>query len=130
MADALWMRIREVSWDEFPAAGGANVPSLLKNLASRKLPRALKASHQTWTALCAGGEVFPAALPALPFLVEITTISDPAVQEGILDILLRLVTEGEEWQRAVQSHQLRLAPLRRSSDAVVAEKAHTLFQSW
>ncbi|MDB9741357.1 hypothetical protein OAB00_00740 [Akkermansiaceae bacterium] len=87
MADALWMRIREVNWEEFQTTKPANIPALLKNLASRKLSRAIKASHQIWAALCSGGTVQSAAVPCIPFLVEIFTISDPAVQDTILDIL-------------------------------------------
>jgi len=90
MADALWMRIREVEWAEYETAhgDGSCMPTILRNLASRKEQRAMKAAHQAWSALCGGGKVHSAFVPCAMFLSEIFGISEPAVQEGILDIFI------------------------------------------
>jgi len=129
MADALWMKIREIDWTSYPTSDGSNVPSLLRNLASRKLPRAMRASHQVWTALCDGGVLHPAAIPAAPFLVETMMISDPGVQDGILDILVRMVTEGGDAKVAVQNLSYALKPYLRSKDEIVSSKVKDLLAS-
>ena len=101
MADAMWMKIRDVKWKEFKSSHGdaSGMPTILKSLSSRKPPRAMRASHQLWTALCSGGSVYSAVVPAIPLLLEIFTISDPAVQEGIIDVLMRCdsVEITEDW---------------------------------
>ena len=81
-----------------------------------------------WTALCGGGELHPAAIPCLPFLLEILVISDPSVQEGILEMLHRVATEGEKERAILQQHQPQLQRYTRSKDTSVAEKAHHLLQ--
>ncbi len=129
MADALWMRIREVEWEQYPTSDGSNMPSLLRNLGSRKLPRAMKASHQMWTALCGGGELYPAAIRCVPFLLEILAISDPGVQEGILDIFNRIATEGEKERAVLQQECTYLQRYTRSKDISVAEKTQQLVES-
>lgn len=129
MADALWMRIREVEWAEHPTSDGSNMPSLLRNLASRKLPRAMKASHQMWTALCAGGELYPAAQPSIPFLMEIMGISDPSVQDGILDIFIRIVEESGEGKEGLLESKYQFQRLLRSRDEAVVQKASNLLES-
>lgn len=95
MADALWMRIREVEWGDYPTADGASMPNLLKNLASRKLPRAMKASQQIWASVCGGGRIHPVAKPSIPFLIEIFEIADAAVQDGIIDIFQSITADEE-----------------------------------
>ena len=129
MADALWMRLREVEWERFSTSDGSNVPNLLKNLSSRKLPRAMKASHQVWTAFCGGGEVHSAAIPAAPYLVEIMFISDPGVQDGIIDVLSRLASENGEAREAVAAEKAQLKKLLKSKDEIVAAKVADLLAS-
>ncbi len=101
MADAMWMKIRDVNWKTFKSSAGdaAGMPTILKNLSSRKPARAIRASHQLWTALCGGGKVYSAVVPAIPLLLEIFSISDPSVQEGIIDVLVRCDTAeiDEKW---------------------------------
>jgi len=43
--------------------------------------------------------VYSAVVPSIPLLLEIFTISDPAVQDGIIDVLVRAdhVELSEEW---------------------------------
>jgi len=94
MADAMWMKIRDVNWKivNTSAGDGSSMPTILKNLSSRKPARAIRASHQLWTALCGGGIVYSAVVPAIPLLLEIFSISDPSVQDGIIDVLVRCDT--------------------------------------
>ena len=120
------MKVREVDWNAYATSDGSNVSTLLRNLASRKLPRAMKASHQVWTAFCGGGKVYPAAVRAVPFLVEILSISDPGVQDGILDVLSRLVAEGGEAEAGVAKQKAALASLLKSKDEIVAAKVEDL----
>lgn len=127
MADALWMKIREIEWDKFPANGNANVPNLLKNLASRKEQRAMKASQQMWTALCGSGKIHAAAEPCVPFLVEILSISTIGVQDSIIDIFSSLLTkEKHAW---LQPHQQELQPLLKSKDEIIVAKMKDLLDA-
>ncbi len=91
MADAMWMKIRDVDWTAYETSSGdgSSMPTILKNLSSRKLPRATKASHKLWTALCNGGSVYSAVVPAIPLLLEIFTISEPEIQDAIIDVIAR-----------------------------------------
>jgi len=127
MADALWMRIREVNWEEFPAHGGANMSSLLRNLGSRKEPRAMKASQQTWSALCGGDVIAQAAEPSIEFLVEILKIAQPSVQDGILDILNRFSKE-DKLVSTLQRFLVELQPLQKSRDPIITEKVKGLLE--
>lgn len=120
------MKIREVNWDDFDHAGSTKVASLLKNLASRKLPRAMKASHQLWTALCGGGKVYSAAIPCVPFLVEIMSISDDAVKDGIIDVFQRMLTEGGEYKEAVVEQKSALYRYTKAKDPITAAKVKDL----
>jgi len=84
-----------------------NLPRLLESLASRKQARAMKASHEVWTALCSG-DVYQAAEPAFPFLIEILGISEPSVQGEILDIFLKFTEvpeddSAEDWQKNLRN---------------------------
>ena len=136
MADSLWMKLREVPWEKFASNPGTDkkIPKILENLASRKEPRAMKASHELWVALCAG-KIAPAAEPAIPFLAEILGICPVSVQSEILDILLTLtqVTTGDDapaWHArlitAIQRERYIIEKLSHSRDTIVAEKATRL----
>jgi hypothetical protein len=137
MADSLWMRLRDVTWDQYPCNPGTvkKVPKILENMASRKAPRAMKASHELWAALCSGS-IAPAAEPCIPFLIEIIDISATGVKSEILDILLKCaqVPDGDDVSQArhkriilaIQREQFFLTKLMRSNDAITAEKAEEL----
>lgn len=88
MAQALWMRLREVHWDQYEVAEGsaARLEKVLQDLASRKRQRAMKASHEVWRLLCKG-ETRSAAVVVLPYLVEIMEISVEDVQLEIADCI-------------------------------------------
>lgn len=125
----MWMKIRDVSWKNFESSHGdaSGMPTILKNLSSRKVARAMRASHQLWTALCGGGKVYSATVPAIPLLLEIFTISDPSVQDGIIDVLVRCDTcENEQsWAEdlkfvVVQAKENLL--MQRVKDEIVAAK--------
>lgn len=107
---------------------------MLENMASRKLPRAMKASHELWSALCSGG-IQAAAEPCAPFLVDILGISQPGVQSEILDILIKITARSDDEtqsQRAqyivqrLQRETRKLSKLIYSQDEFVAEKAKDL----
>ena len=87
----MWMKIREVNWGDYKSSSGdaSGMPTILKNLSSRKEARAIRASHQLWTTLCGGGKVYSAVIPAIPLLLEIFSISAASVQDGIVDVLIR-----------------------------------------
>ena len=123
MADSLWMKLREVPWDQFKCNPGTDkkMAKMLENLASRKEPRAMKASHDIWAALCSGN-IAPAAKPSIPFLIEILSISKPGVQSEILDILLKFAHE-TQLMSGLKRGGFVFRKLTRSKDEVVAGKA-------
>lgn len=88
MADALWMRLREVNWGDYEVSSGKaeRLDKLLQDLASRKEARAMRASQEVWRLLCSGG-IRSAAIPVVPFLVSIIDVSGDNVRCEILDIL-------------------------------------------
>lgn len=132
MADSLWMRLRDTPWDQYNCAPGTTkkVPKMLENLSSRKLPRAMKAAHELWSALCSGG-VHEAAVPCTPFLIEILEISAPGVQCEILDILLRISQPSDHTDQirtTIQQNTYRIRPLTKSQDVALADKAQELIK--
>lgn len=88
MAQALWMRLREVQWQEYEVSQGNadRLPKILQDLASRKRARSMKACHEVWQLLCRGG-IHSAAVIVVPYLVEIIEISIEDVQMEIADTL-------------------------------------------
>jgi len=84
-------RIAAVDWANYDTAYGRTdeIPNQLLRLASRDKPTALKASHDLWCALCHQHvQVATAALPALPFLLEVLATADELLAPEILDIIL------------------------------------------
>jgi len=136
MADSLWMRLREVPWKQYACSPRATkaIPKILENLASRKLPRAMKASHDLWLTLCSS-KVYPAAEVTFPFLVEILGISDPAVQGEILDLFLCFAKvphdeNAQDWEKnlrmMLKNEHRFITKLSYSKDEIVAAKARDL----
>lgn len=136
MPDSLWMKLRKVPWGSYTVspASKKNLPRLLESLASRKQARAMKASHEVWTALCSG-DVYQAAEPAFPFLIEILGISEPSVQGEILDIFLKFTEvpeddSAEDWQKNLRNllrNEYRFFnKLSHSRDEIVADRARRL----
>ncbi|MBK1831936.1 hypothetical protein JIN77_14465 [Verrucomicrobiaceae bacterium R5-34] len=138
MADAMWMKLRKVPWAKFKMAPASKkqVPRILEALASRKGPRAMKAGHDMWVALCSG-QVWPAAEPAFPFLVDILGIAQPEVQGEVLDLFLKFATvpndeTAEDWHKRLRmqlhnEHRF-ITKLSHSQDAIVADKAERLLE--
>ena len=139
MPDTLWMKLRKVRWDDYSTspASKKNLPRLLESLASRKEARALKASHDVWTALCSG-KVHPAAEPAFPFLIEILGISPPSVQSEILDMFLKFSQvpyddTAEDWQKSLldlleKEHRF-FTKLSHCRDEIVSDRANKLIEA-
>jgi len=94
----------------------------------------MKAGHDMWVALCSG-QVWPAAEPAFPFLIEILGIAQPDVQGEVLDLFLKFATvpnsdDAKAWHRRLQmllhkEHRF-ITKLSHSQDEAVAEKAERL----
>jgi hypothetical protein len=91
MPPAFAERIAAVDWPAFHTAYGRadDVPNQLLRLASPDKATALKASHELWCGLCHQHvQVGTAALPALPFILEVMQAADEALVYEILDIIL------------------------------------------
>jgi len=94
----------------------------------------MKAGHDMWVALCSG-QVWPAAEPAFPFLIDILGISQPDVQGEVLDLFLKFSTlpneeDSEPWHKRLhmllhKEHRF-ITKLSHSQDEAVAEKAELL----
>lgn len=115
MAQALWMRLREVQWQEYEVSQGNadRLPKILQDLASRKRARSMKACHEVWQLLCRGG-VHSAAVIVVPYLVEIIEISIEDVQMEIADTLkscaVNVVSLDADWADALTAALLGELP--------------------
>ncbi|WP_346188934.1 hypothetical protein [Rubritalea halochordaticola] len=116
MADALWMRLREVHWGDYEVSTGKaeRLDKLLQDLASRKEARAMRASQDVWRLLCSGG-IRSAAIPVVPFLVEIIDVSGDNVRCEILDILKSCALGVDKLESAL-GEQLREALITARND--------------
>lgn len=88
---SLESRVNNISWHKYSTAYGpaTSVPPQLIRLASDNLDDAKTASHELWCGLChQHAYLSSAAMPALPFLLEILERSDDIISIEILDILL------------------------------------------
>ncbi len=84
-------RLNAIAWREFGTAYGpaTAVPDQLRRLAGPDKKAALAASHELWSGLCHQHvQLASAALPALPFLLEVLGAADDELTSEILDILL------------------------------------------
>ncbi len=105
MSQALWMRLREIAWSEYKTSTGnaERIPRLLQDISSRKISRAIKASHMLWKSICSG-DIHPAAEPTVPFLLELSQLVTAEVKLEILDILksctasLITIKDKQPWQ--------------------------------
>ena len=112
MSQALWMRLREVAWSEYTTSSGngERIPRLLQDISSRKIPRAIKATHMLWKLLCSEG-LRPAAEPTIPFLIELSQQVTYEVKLEIVDILKScslLLVEKEDKQSWEQNTWISL----------------------
>jgi hypothetical protein len=86
-------RLAQVDWSQFHTAYGVatDVPGQLRRLRSADQKEALAASHDLWSGLCHQHvQIGSAALPALPFLLEVFETAGDQLKVEILDILLGL----------------------------------------
>jgi len=84
-------RIRDIDWSQFQTAYGVatTVPKQLIQLRSEDEQATLSAAHDLWCGLCHQHvQVGSAALPALPFLMEVLIAAGDQLKIEILDILL------------------------------------------
>jgi hypothetical protein len=96
-------RLSAIAWGDYHTAYGraVKVPDQLRRLAGRNRKVALDAAHELWCGLCHQHvQVGTAALPALPFLLEVLDAADRDVTVDLLDILLGFCI-GVNRQRAV-----------------------------
>jgi hypothetical protein len=93
-----------IVWKDFCTAYGpaVMVPDQLRRLAGLNRKVALDASHELWCGLChQHDQVGSAALPALPFLLNVLDSADRELTVEILDILLGFAV-GTNPRRAVE----------------------------
>jgi hypothetical protein len=103
MGEAFGKRLDAIPWGDFGTAYGpaVKVPDQLRRLAGPDEKAALNASHELWCGLCHQHvQVGPAALPALPFLLEVLDSAGGRLSVELLDILLGLAI-GTNRQRAI-----------------------------
>jgi hypothetical protein len=90
-------RLKRVDWSKYETAYGSasgtnewgSVGEQLLNLASQDDEKAMKATHHLWCGLChQHAFVSSAALPALPFILEVLDSANESLALEILDILL------------------------------------------
>jgi hypothetical protein len=96
-------RLNDIPWGDFDTAYGpaAKVPDQLRRLAGRDRKASLEATHDLWCGLCHQHvQIGSAALPALPFLLEVLDTADRDLTVELLDILLGFAI-GVNRQRAV-----------------------------
>jgi len=102
-------RLEAIPWAEFGTAYGpaVKVPDQLRRLAESDPKAAREASHELWCGLCHQHvQVGSAALPALPFMLEVLDSASRGLTVAILDIVLGFAL-GVNWQRVVEFQRSR-----------------------
>jgi hypothetical protein len=111
-----------------------SVPEQLIALASSDVPTAMAASHHLWCCLChQHAYVSSAALPALPFLLEIIEDASDEVAVEILDIVAGFATcsngdasRQEGWVRELRTRLVA----EQDRFAQLANHAHSGIADW
>jgi len=83
-------RLDNIDWTLFQTAYGRadNVPTELLRLASSDHSTAMEATHKLWCGLChQHAYISSAALPALPFILDVLNSANDELTVEILDIL-------------------------------------------
>ncbi len=120
MSQALWMRLRDVSWSEFSTSDGSGerIPRLLQDISSRKTSRAIKASHMLWKLLCKD-DIHHAAAPCSTFLIDLLHQAHNDVKFEILDIIKSCISklfnmkEKNDWQKETWNTFAKALPIFR-----------------
>jgi hypothetical protein len=96
-------RVRAIDWDSYHTAYGRadKVPVQLLKLASPDNEKAINATHDLWCGLCHQHvQMGTAALPAIPFILEVLDVASEELTVEILDILLGFAL-GSNRQRSI-----------------------------
>jgi hypothetical protein len=107
-------RLNRIDWSAYETAYGpaVNVPKQLARLASPDHSEAMAASHDLWCGLCHQKvQLGTAAVPALPFIIEVLDRADDRLTIEILDILdgMAIGTKPDFWRMGkVPSYALQL----------------------
>jgi hypothetical protein len=83
-------RLNDIDWTQFQTAYGRadDVPAELLRVASADHSIAMKATHKLWCGLChQHAYISSAALPALPFILDVLDRANDDLTVEILDIL-------------------------------------------
>jgi hypothetical protein len=91
MEPSLEDRLKAIDWSEFGTAYGTaeGVADQLRRLAGSDRKDALAATHDLWCGLCHQHvQVGSAAVPALPFILEVLDTADDVMAVELLDIVL------------------------------------------
>lgn len=86
-------RLAAIKWSQYQTAYGEASPveTQLRRLRSTNREEALAATHDLWCGLCHQHvQIGSAALPALPFLLEVFATADDRIKTELLDIFLGL----------------------------------------
>ena len=84
-------RLKAINWEKYRTAYGVatKVPDQLRQLASTDAKEALHATHELWCGLCHQHvQIGSAALPALPFILQVLDTASEQMTIELLDILL------------------------------------------
>lgn len=114
-------RLNSIEWRNYETAYGraVTVPAQLRRLASSNKAKALDASHELWCGLChQHAYVSSAALPALPFILEVLDTADDDLIFELLDILKGFAVcttypcalKLEEWQSQLRNALIAQLP--------------------
>lgn len=136
-------RLNGIPWSRYRTAYGSSlgVPHRLFRFRFSGRRRAAKAGHELWCGLChQHAYVSSAALPALPFILEVLDRPEPVLVTEALDILrgFALCTEPgpatEDWhrnlRREVEAQLPRICTFAASEHPDVAEEANALLIQW
>jgi hypothetical protein len=84
-------RLEAIDWENYSTAYGVavKVPDQLRRLVSTDAKEALDATHELWCGLCHQHvQIGSAALPALPFIMQVLDTASERMTIELLDILL------------------------------------------
>src|SRR4051812_39907677 len=86
---AMLENLNQINWSEAPACyvPGEQIPVLIRQLISNDLAVQREAAQGLFDNLEHQGDVFPATLLAVPFLIELLEVGGLHVEVEILDIL-------------------------------------------
>jgi hypothetical protein len=101
--DSFNQRLARIEWSSYRTAYGpaVDVPSQLSRLVSTDHAKAMAASHDLWCGLVHQKvQLGTAALPALPFILEVLDRADEALTVEVMDIIdgMAIGTKPDFWK--------------------------------